>query len=221
MRSVLEQLPVDPRPEGFFDELWQEVYAREHSALRIWRRRAVVLGAVTLGSVALAASVVAARSSNVFDETLRCAVQQRAGLPVFTISANPQIPGTPDPSKPFPATLIVTTGLDTHVLAFDTAHSGYQLNTLLCRRAHPALALKASGLPSSGTFTDQGYEGFALDCKLPGPLVFRIRLTHDSDNNPTAAQLMVRAGKKQAPIAYLAWTSKRVVSHATPRCDQH
>jgi hypothetical protein len=216
--DALEGLPVPPERPEFFEELWKQAELRERASARRWRRGTAALTVVVVGAASAAGVLAFGRGSNVLDRTLRCTVEPHGGLPYLNLIADPTMPGTASGTT-FPASLSLTTGDNTQLFAFDTAHSGLVLDNSSC---HPArtFALSRAGLPSSGVFKGGQSLGFNFACRLPGPVVFRLRVVRDHAGTPTNATLAVRLGKHSRPIAYVLWTPKRVAAYATTRCGQ-
>lgn len=215
VRDALERLPMPPEPPAFLDDLWREAEVRERRAARSWRRVTVALVATLLAAAGAAGIFAALSRASAFDQTLTC----RTGGSAIWLTANPTEAGTPDPSKPFAASVLLQISGTASLLAFDTTHKNYVLNTSACSKAARSIPLSASGLPQAGVYHGGSFVGFRTRCDLAGPLVFRIQLQRNGDGIPTSALLSVRATKHGVPIAFVKWTPQRVVAYRSSRCE--
>lgn len=214
--DILERIVTPPTSATFHDRLADGIQASERAAARRWRAVSAMLAVATLAAATAAAVLAFALDSNVVDRTLKCAVEPHGGLPYLNFIADPTMPGT-SPGTTFPAGASLTTGDNTQLFAFDTAHSGVVLDSSSCH-ATKAIVLGRGGLPSSGVFKGGQSLGFNFHCYLAGPVVFRLRVIRDQSGTPTSATLEVRLGKHNRQIAYVVWTPKRVAAYATQRC---
>lgn len=207
---------------AFLDGLWVRVEDADRAAARRWRLATVLVAAVAVVTVTAVTVVAATRgTSSTIDATVRCAVQDRGGLPAFDIEASPttQYPG----SHRIPATIVIRTGQSgTPLLVVANAYEGYRLDDQACKPA-PRIPLNAHGLPGTAQAYHAGQlTDFKLGCAV-GRLVLRVHVTTDRKGVITAATLAVRATKQAKPIAYLDWTPRRVLAHSVPpsRCSAY
>lgn len=102
-----------------------------------------------------------------------------------------------------------------------TVKSGYFFNTTACKSA-PAIPLARSALPSLGVFSHAGNTQLAESCLVAANSLatVRMRVTLSAFGVPVAAQVAVRAGKRQRPLAFIDWTPTRFTAFASAACVQ-
>ena len=97
--------------------------------------------------------------------------------------------------------------------------AGYYFDNTVCKNA-PAIPFTHAGLQSvAPTSTGNPWNG--ARCLVPPNVnvTVRLRVVVSKPGVPTSAQVAVQAGRKQHPIAYIAWTPTRVTAWASAGCE--
>jgi len=208
--------PPPPRP-GFREELWERVEERERSAARRWRAAAIVSVAVA-AAAASAAGVLAfgdGRASTApIDRTLTCPVDMVGGVHVLRLDAVAA-------AKPIsvngklesrPGGFWVEEGLTTNPLQLVFVQGlpeSYVLDKVVCTPA-PRIPLAASGLPLLTVLHANKGGTLFQECWVAPRVTIRLHLTFGKTGAPVAAQMAIRSGAKQRPVAFFDWTVSRV-----------
>ena len=214
VESIEERIANHLRPPerpDFFDEMWRRAESADRAAARRWRRIAIVLAGAVFAAAVAVGVLAAPRGGTTIDLTVRCAVQDRGGLPDFEVSA---VPNSTSPNgKPLSGGFGVSTGQLSLLLNVSYGFKGYRLDDQNCHRA-PRIPLSAVGLPASPQVVRLGqHTSFSLDCSV-GRLVFRARMVEDAQGRVSSAELAVRAKTTGVPIAYVKWSPSRVTGYA-------
>lgn len=234
IRAALEELPLPPEPPGFFDALWQAAEARERVAARRWRGISVVLAVATIAAGSAAGVLAVSRSSGgttTVDRTISCPVITQLDSGSIGFSAQVKEPpvsyngGTvtqPGEIGAGSGNQITYAGASSEMFANGkTIKAGYFFNTTPCKSA-PAIPLSRSGLPSLGVFSRAGNTELFESCSVAAnsSVTVRLRVVLSGPDAPIAAQLAIRAGKRQRPLAFINWTPTRFTALASAACQQ-
>src|SRR4051794_18460323 len=160
-RDVFERLAVQPESPQFFDDLAQQMRARERAATRRWKRAAIVFAVVALAATTAAGVLAAAPAAapNTVDVTVSCPNLMKGGLPVFSIFGEPtgeppidggKIKAAPPGFRPVDG-LTVETGDSLYILRLTSLVAGYQLDRRQCAPSKLKLKLGPNGLPKDVT----------------------------------------------------------------------
>lgn len=232
-RRLLAQLPVEPRSETFFEELWEEIGTRERQRARKWRTLAVAALVATIAAASTNVVTAMTSAEKAIDVTMRCGMANFEERPGFFIQAQPllALPANASPKvkapsasvavvTPFPGEQKADYLYPTGQLLFDTGHTGYIIDRSHCRNA-PQIPFARTGLPVRKVFKKGYFKGLFLACESTAPLVFRVRLAQDSQGVPAKATLVVRAGKRLTPVLFATWTPQSVVAYqtASAKCE--
>jgi hypothetical protein len=214
VRDVLNRIPEPPESPTFFDELWRRAENADRSAARRWRRVAIAVVAAAITAAASVGVVAATRSpASTFDSTVRCSLEDRGGVPAFSLAAYPGL--TTPTGFVISSSVIVTTGSNTQLLFMDWKQDHFRLDEQNCHAA-PRIPLSRAGLPHVPQVFRRGqHVQFDLDCTV-GKLVFRLWMKRSSGGKVTEAKLAVRATKKAKPIAYVDWTPAKLTAYSVP-----
>ena len=237
LRETLERIAAPPPSPGFHDDLSDRIQASQRTSARRWRTVALVTTVAAIAA-ASAAGVLAVGSASggttTFDRTLSCQVITQLDSADVYFSASVKGPPVIDNGGAFPQpgyveasaehTLIATatTLKKIFVSPGNTVNSGYFFNNAVCKTA-PAIPLSRSALPSLGVFSHAGYTGRVESCLVAANSLatVRMRVVLSASGAPVAAQLAVRAGKHQRPLAFIDWTPTRFTMFASAACQQH
>jgi hypothetical protein len=173
------------------------------------------------------AAALAMSGTAVVDRTVSCHVPVQAGIPILTIKAAPVSTFlAADGSRKFlNAQLFADVGdtnsLGQTLLGVANVPNGYGAPaTDFCKPAS-RIPLAPSGVPQEGVYRSysQGLgEGEGARCITAATVTIRLRATI-TKGIAVAAQLAVRSGRKQRPIAFVAWTPKKVTTYLTDDCQ--
>jgi hypothetical protein len=221
----LEELAAPPRGRDFQAELWERIGARERASRR--RRRAVLTVTIAAALVTLSAAGVFAYGAQPrpLDRTLSCPVPEQGGVNVLHLTAHvkapPMIFGGSKP-VPNPAVALVTAGDPTtaqvQYVGVTSVRGGYLFDQSVCRTA-PAIPLGRAGLPAAGMYTGTKGAGIDRECWLASTVSIRMHLTLGGSGAPVAAEVAIRSGAKQRPVAYVQWAPTRIRAFAAPSCQ--
>ena len=229
LRERLEELVAPPARERFREELYERAAARERVVARRWRLGAIVATVVAVAAASGAGVLAFGRGpalAGTVDRTVSCPVAVAGGVPVFTLRAEPATT-----TKLFgklaevAAQLHVQTGLagfgtSTELVGLTSFARGWADPDPTCRKA-AQIPLARSGLPHVGDFTRNGpgLDGDSgVRCLSGSSITMRIRVKLAGGSQPVAAQLAIRTGKKQRPLAYVDWTPNRISVYTTGDC---
>lgn len=229
VRRALEGMPVPADRPGFFDELWEQVQARERAAARRWRRIALVLALVAAAAISSAGILATAPTpKNVVDLTAVCHSGIQGGLPVFKVLANPSGPPPPGDvgaAHPPPGFKVATgvsieDGLQEQLLSFSSQFSGYQLDRRRCASDKHHVDFSRKGLESAGVYHFGDYVSLARRCLGYTRFVFRVRIVSSDEGAPQSAKLAVVSAKTGKPLMYVQWSQQVATGYAAPACRQ-
>jgi hypothetical protein len=167
------------------------------------------------------AAAVAMSGTAVVDRTVSCQVPQQAGIPILTLQATPA-----SRNKLIFAGLFAEAnernGSGGVVLlgAANVANGFAAPDANWCTPA-PRIPLGPAGIPREGVYPKYSPGlggGSGARCMTAGHVTIRIRTTILA-GAPVAARLAVRSGRKQRPIAFVAWTPKKVTTYLTDDCQ--
>jgi hypothetical protein len=128
-----------------------------------------------------------------FDRTVSCPVPELGGVNVVDLSA-----GRTSVLLELPSPL----GQPRQLADAFRGHPA-EINLSWCKPA-PPIPLARGTLPRLGQLDNTCWSGATI--------VVRLRAT------ATGAQLAIRTGRKQRPLAYVEWTGKRVAAYGTSDC---
>jgi hypothetical protein len=210
--TELGNLTAPSAHDGFRDELWQRIEKDERTRRR--RRRALGLLAAGAALAALSAAGVLAlgsESGGVVDRTLRCPVPEQGGVNVFNLFA--RVKGQE------PAAV----GIDAGPLLSPLAAAGsfYKDGSVFDHTAcAPTRSIPAtrSGIPLADTFRGAQGAGGTRECWVATTITVRLRVKIARGGVPTSAQLAVRSGARQRPVAFVDWTPTLIHVYVTPAC---
>jgi hypothetical protein len=163
----------------------------------------------------------------VVDRTVSCQVPVQAGVPVFTLKASPVSTFIATDGKRgfLNAGLWVDvndhgTGDGVTLLGVANVLNGYAAPAAQWCTAAPRIPLAPSGVPREGAYRSYSSglgEGMGARCPAATRITIRLRATI-LKGVAVAAQLAVRSGKKQRPLAYVDWAPKKVTTYLTDDC---
>jgi hypothetical protein len=226
MSLRLDDLQAPPAPPEFREELLRRIETGERLARG--RRRAAALVAVAAGLViASAASVSAFRDqTRPVDATYACSVPEIGG--VYRVDILGRVRGrpvdyggvmTPNRAEAEFNAGSPTSPDGTSLVGLDEYPNGYGASDQLCHRAGTAVPLSHAGLRPAGTV--RGTQGATIrqECWLAPTVTIRAHVRFSRSGVPTAAQLVLRSGKKLRPAGYIDWTPTRVTVFASSACS--
>ena len=76
-----------------------------------------------------------------------------------------------------------------------------------------------TGLHAVGTYTGSKGDGVDRECWLATTASIRLHVVLGRSGAPIAAQIAVRSGAKQHPVAYVDWTPTRITAYVSPSCQ--
>jgi hypothetical protein len=227
----LHDLVAPPPAPDFRERLWER--AEEWQRRRALRWRFAALVATLVAVAATGAAGVAAfgagpfAAAPTFDETIRCTVPIRAGIPVVDVHVWPKgwYFGN---GKKIQHAASVLVGSDSLMAApasidfvsFTSATRGYgALHASTCSPA-AAIPLSSKSIPHYDTVkapSDGVVNAVNLSCFSGTTIVLHqhVRIVHGA---PVAAQLAIRSGKKLRPMLYVDWTPTSIAVYATGDC---
>jgi hypothetical protein len=155
------------------------------------------------------------------DRTVSCQVPAQAGIPILTLRASPTSKNS-----------LIAAGLWAYandrngnggvaLLGVANVQNGYAAPAAGWCVAAPRIPLAHDGIPREGVYpkySDGLGQGIGSRCMTAGRVTIRLRATIVGAT-PVAAQLAVRSGKRQRPVAYVDWTPKRVTTYLTDDCQ--
>lgn len=167
------------------------------------------------------AAAIAMSGTAVVDRTVQCQVPQQAGIPIVTLQASP-----------ISRNALVAAGLwalvnerngsgGVTLLGVANVANGYAAPAAGWCRPAPRIPLAASGVPREGVYRSYSGglgEGNGARCPSAATVTIRLRATI-LKGVAVAAQLAVRSGKKERPIAFVDWTPKKVTTYLTDDCQ--
>jgi hypothetical protein len=231
MSVDLHDLVAPPPPPDFRDRLWERAEERSRIVARRWRLAAVAATVVAITAMT-GASVLALggnrySATTTFDETLSCTVPQRGGIPVLDVGAAPTgwfFDGHGN-RLPHAGSILIGSASEsgtTDFMAVTSARGGYgPLHAPGCTPARQ-IPLARAGLPLFDTFVAPnpglGSTGnMNASCFTGSRITARLHATIKK-GAAVSAQLAVRSGKKQRPVAFVDWTPKRVTVYFSGDC---
>jgi hypothetical protein len=224
VRAASDRL-LPPEPPDFLDVFWERTAAREHLAVRRWRRATLAAAAVALAALG-AAGVIAAPfgSSKVVDRTATCVTQARAGVRLVAIAASPTRPANAAQYGRYTAAeLVFTTGGDwyygTKLLNLDATLKGYLANEERCANANRDIPLEPRGLSLRADYRKGSYSGRLVTCKTQARIAYRARFTMDEKGRPVSGRVAVQAARGGEPLIYVDWSQRRMRMWAGRACD--
>jgi hypothetical protein len=95
--------------------------------------------------------------------------------------------------------------------------AGYALDRNVCTPA-PRIPLAPAGLPLLG---DGGVNGgdIGRECWVGPRITLRVHVRLGRSGAPVAAELAIRTGRKQHPVAFIQWTPTRARGYFSSICD--
>lgn len=220
----LAGLTAPPGDPDFHEELWDKIGRRE-GRMRHLRRvgLALVVGAALV--TASAAGVFAfGEQSQPLDRTLSCPVPEQGGVNLLYLTVHVKAPPLHFKGKtiPSPAIAQLSAGaIGTAQLPYvfvASLRNSIGFDQTVCRTA-PSIPLVRAGLPLAGTFRGADGSGIARECWLGTTIAVRLRVKLGPSGVPIAAQLALRSGAKQRPVAYVDWTPTVVQAYLSPSCE--
>jgi len=228
MTLNLDDLRAPPARPEFHSELRHRIETSERLARG--RRRAAALVAVAAALVIVSAASVSAfrQQTKPVDATYVCSVPQLGG--VYVVDVVGSVRGVPvkygTVSVPNRAHATFSAGSTmspdgVSLVGLDEYPNGYGADDQLCRRSHAAVPLGHASLRPFGAVTGTQGATIKRECWLAPTVTIRAHVVFSRSGVPTAAQLVLRSGKKLKPAAYLDWTPTRVVGYASAACSNH
>jgi hypothetical protein len=226
MTLKLEDLHAPPARPEFRRELRRRIETDERIA-RGRRRAAALVAVVAALVIASAASVSAFRQqTKPVDATYVCTIPQLGGVYVVDIVASVRgIPikyGTvviPNRAQATFSAGSTTVPSGISLVGLDEYPNGYGADAQLCSRSHAAVPLNHASLRSIGAATGTKGGTVRRECWLAPTVTIRAHVVFNRSGVPTAAQLVMRSGKKLKPAAYIDWTPTRVAAFASSACS--
>ena len=228
----LHDLKAPAPAADFRGRLFERAEASARTSARRWRLAAIVATvaaiAAATGASVLALGNNAFSATATFDETLSCAVPVRAGIPVLDIGAGPTGWFFDGNGKRIPHAAQILVGAfgqfgnnsNTTFFAITSARGGYgSTHSPSCKPA-AKISLARGALPLFDTIRSPNAglgDGGNASCFTANRITARLHATIVR-GTPVAAQLAVRSGKKQRPIAFIDWTPKRVAVYFSDDC---
>jgi hypothetical protein len=215
------------RPPTFLAQLQRRIEVAERARRR--RRAALLAVAAALVAAALAAGGVAAfqtgRAKTV-DDSYTCTVQEQGGIPVVHVKAYAHYRFRNNGKTfSFPPLAGFYDRLQNNLGTVGQAKHGYgHVPEPLCTSAG-TVPLARSGLPLLGVYRNGspglggGNGGNGAECWVAEHVAIRLRIAVDKQDVPVSAQLMLRSGRKQRPVAFVEWTPARVTVYASDACS--
>lgn len=235
LRETLERIVAPPRSPGFHDGLSDRIQASQRARLRRWRAAALVATAAAIAAASAAGVLAVSRASGntTIDRTISCRVITQLDSGSLDLAAQVKGPPVSDNGGTFtqPGSILIaaeqmvyaaiSTSKEIVVLPGKTIKTGYFFNNTVCTRA-TAIQLSRSGLPSLGVFSHAGNTQLSESCLVAANSLatVRLRVVLSASGAPVAAQLAVRAGKRQRPLAFIGWTPTRFTAFASAACVQ-
>ena len=166
-------------------------------------------------------AAAALSGSAVVDRTVSCQVPAQAGIPILTLQASPASRNK-----------LIFAGLwakandrngSGGVLLLGAANvaNGFAAPDASWCTPAPRIPLAPAGVPREGVYPRYSPglgDGAGSRCPTAARVTIRIRTTI-LGGTPVAAQLAVRSGKKQRPIAFVDWTPKQVTTYLASDCQ--
>jgi hypothetical protein len=230
VRDALEQHVVPEQSPTFFEDLWDLVHRREHSAVVRWRRISIALAAVAIAAIVAATVLAAPHATRTTDQTVTCELQDQGGLPEISVLVRPESPPSGAPYHYVnPAQLDITTGTAPMGAGFGVANNqrlflvaggtkGYLLSHTACKAGGRRPPLARAGLPPTQTLR-RGFLGLIIRCLGPAKVTLRVRLTQNANGEPAHVLLAVRAARTGKALVFADWTATLVRAAAAPSCD--
>jgi hypothetical protein len=224
MPERLDQLVAPPAGRDFHAELWERIDARERASRR--RRRAFAAVVVVAALVTMSAAGVFAygEQTKPLDRTLSCPVPEQGGVNVLYLTAHVKAPPVAYGAKPVPRPAIALVeggdqpGTQLQYVGVTSVRAGYLFDQSVCQTA-PPIPLARAGLHAVGTYTGSKGDGIDRECWLATTASIRMQVTFGRSGAPVAAQIAVRSGAKQHPVAYIDWTPTRITAYVSPSCQ--
>lgn len=227
----LHDLVAPPPAPDFRERLWERAEEWQRRRARLWRVAALAATAVAVASISAAgvfavSKTVTTAGPSSFDQTIRCQVPLRGGIPVIDLSTEPT--GWYSANgvlKPRVATLLLATSSfgANHSVSYLSFQSGPHVFGALkdapCSKA-PAIPLAGAGLSRYDTVeapSDGVANAVNLSCFTGATIVAHQHL-HIVKSRVVAGQVAVRTGKKLRPLLYVDWTPKKITVYASEDC---
>lgn len=240
LRDALGRIVAPAPSPSFHDGLRDRIQASQRARVRRWRAVALVTTAAAIAAASAVGVLAVGRASGgatTVDRTLSCRLPTVLGGTRFQVYARVDEPAVHQLGKTLPrpggvgvdngyqpehlyAAASKLIGVEMPGYTINVVKDGYLFDKDYCTSARP-IPLARSGLPSLGVFSRAGNVGFNIECNVgAAPPTIRMRVVLAKPGTPVAAQLVVRAGKAQRPVAFVDWTPTRVTAFASPACQQ-
>jgi hypothetical protein len=228
MSLRLEDLQAPPARRGFHAELRRAAAAAEQSARRRYRIAAAVATGAAL-VVASASSVSAFRDApqtKPVDATFTCAVPDTGGVNRVDVIARVRGPGTnyggvvlPNPAEALFGAADVGPNM-TELVAAREARNAFGTSEAFCHRTTATVPLARGTLPSIGVVRGTHGDTIEEECWLAATVTIRVHVVFDKGGKASAAQLVLRSGKKRRPAAFIDWAPTRAAAFASAACSR-
>jgi hypothetical protein len=220
----LERLVAPPAGHDFHTQLWERIGDRERASRRRRRTLIAVAGVAALLTVSAAGVFAYGQERQPLDRTVSCPVPEQGGVNVLYLTAHVKAPPVAYGGKkvPRPALALIEAGdqvvTQLQYVGVTSVRGGYLFDQTICHTAS-AIPLTPAGLRAVGTWTGSRGDGVDRECWIATVASIRMHVKLGRSGAPVAAQIAVRSGAKQHPVAYIEWTPARITAFVSPSCQ--